>query len=135
MQYDEAAGRLGLTYGLLAADAPPAPPAVADKAAGKAPAAGTGGAAPAPAEKKGKGKGKGKGEGPPMEAALPARELLGSVNFPRGDARLGAAKDRKFYVTTAINYANGSPHMGHAYEALVTDVVARYWRLWGAETH
>ncbi|KAH8061239.1 hypothetical protein JL721_8900 [Aureococcus anophagefferens] len=121
-QYDEAAGRLGLTYGLLAADAPPAPPAAAAKAAGKAPAAGTGGAAPAPAEKKGKGKGKGKGEGPPMEAALPARELLGSVNFPRGDARLGAAKDRKFYVTTAINYANGSPHMGHAYEALVTDV-------------
>ena len=138
MKYDEAAGRLGLTYGLLPADAPPAPPAVAGKAAkaaGKAPAAGTGGAAPAPAEKKGKGKGKAKGEGPPMEAALPARELLGSVNFPRGDARLGAAKDRKFYVTTAINYANGSPHMGHAYEALVTDVVARYWRLWGAETH
>jgi methionyl-tRNA synthetase len=35
----------------------------------------------------------------------------------------------RYYITTAINYANGSPHMGHAYEALVTDVVARYERL------
>ena len=34
-------------------------------------------------------------------------------------------------MTTAINYANGAPHMGHAYEALVTDVVARYHRLSG----
>jgi hypothetical protein len=37
-------------------------------------------------------------------------------------------------VTTAINYANGAPHMGHAYEALVTDVVARYHRLSGKKT-
>ena len=37
-------------------------------------------------------------------------------------------------MTTAINYANGAPHMGHAYEALVTDVVARYHRLSGKKT-
>ena len=34
----------------------------------------------------------------------------------------------KFYITTAINYANGPPHMGHAYEALTADVIARYHR-------
>ena len=31
-----------------------------------------------------------------------------------------------FCVTTAINYANGAPHMGHAYEAVSADVIARY---------
>jgi len=30
----------------------------------------------------------------------------------------------KFYITTAIPYANAKPHIGHAYEALLADVVA-----------
>ena len=37
----------------------------------------------------------------------------------------------KFYVTTAISYPNGAPHIGHAYEALATDAVARFMRLDG----
>ena len=37
----------------------------------------------------------------------------------------------KFYVTTAISYPNGPPHMGHAYEAIATDVIARFKRLDG----
>ena len=37
----------------------------------------------------------------------------------------------KFYVTTAINYTNGLPHIGHAYEALLADVIARYHRAYG----
>ncbi|QKF94573.1 methionyl-tRNA synthetase [Fadolivirus algeromassiliense] len=37
----------------------------------------------------------------------------------------------KFYITTAINYTNGSPHFGHAYEAVVADCIARYHRLIG----
>jgi methionyl-tRNA synthetase len=37
-----------------------------------------------------------------------------------------------FYITTAINYPNGRPHIGHAYEAIVTDVIARYHRMKGA---
>lgn len=39
----------------------------------------------------------------------------------------------RFYITTAINYANGRPHMGHAYEAILTDVQARYHRIFGRE--
>jgi len=38
---------------------------------------------------------------------------------------------KKFYITTAIDYANGSPHLGHAYEKVLTDVVARFRRLRG----
>ena len=34
-----------------------------------------------------------------------------------------------FYITTAINYTNGSPHMGHTYEIIVADCIARYARL------
>ncbi len=36
-----------------------------------------------------------------------------------------------FYITTAIPYANGAPHIGHAYERIATDVVARAKRLDG----
>jgi methionyl-tRNA synthetase len=37
----------------------------------------------------------------------------------------------RFYVTTAISYPNGSPHIGHAYEAIATDAIARFMRLDG----
>ena len=37
----------------------------------------------------------------------------------------------KFYITTAISYPNGPPHVGHAYEALATDAIARFMRLDG----
>ena len=30
----------------------------------------------------------------------------------------------KFYITTAISYPNGAPHIGHAYEAIATDAIA-----------
>jgi methionyl-tRNA synthetase len=48
-----------------------------------------------------------------------------------------AAKDpssENFSITTAINYANGAPHMGHAYEGLSADVIARYHRAYGRPT-
>jgi methionyl-tRNA synthetase len=40
---------------------------------------------------------------------------------------------RKFYVTTAISYPNGPPHIGHAYEAIATDAIARFKRLDGCD--
>jgi methionyl-tRNA synthetase len=40
-----------------------------------------------------------------------------------------------FYITTAIDYANGRPHLGHAYEKVLTDVVARFRRLRGDDVH
>jgi len=39
--------------------------------------------------------------------------------------------DKRFYITTAISYPNGAPHIGHAYEALATDALARFKRLDG----
>lgn len=42
---------------------------------------------------------------------------------------------KNFYITTAIDYANGSPHLGHAYEKVLADVVARSRRLGGTRVH
>ena len=42
---------------------------------------------------------------------------------------------KRFLITTAIDYANGSPHIGHAYEKILTDVIARYKRLSGVPVH
>lgn len=42
---------------------------------------------------------------------------------------------RTFYLTTAIAYTNGYPHMGHAYEFLSSDVIVRYHRLLGLDTY
>jgi methionyl-tRNA synthetase len=38
-----------------------------------------------------------------------------------------------FYITTAIPYANGAPHIGHAYERIATDAIARFKRLDGCD--
>ena len=39
----------------------------------------------------------------------------------------------KFYITTAIDYPNSLPHMGHAFEKVVADFYARWYRLRGAD--
>src|SRR6202163_4825017 len=41
--------------------------------------------------------------------------------------------DQRFYVTTAIAYPNGAPHIGHAYELIATDAIARFMRLDGRD--
>ena len=38
-----------------------------------------------------------------------------------------------YYITTAIHYPNGKPHIGHAYETIAADVMARFQRLRGRE--
>src|SRR5215210_977103 len=38
-----------------------------------------------------------------------------------------------FYITTAINYPNGPPHIGHAYKAIAADVIARFQRSRGRD--
>src|SRR5258706_4828701 len=40
---------------------------------------------------------------------------------------------KRFYITTAIDYVNGEPHLGHAYEKIVADVIARARRSLGEE--
>jgi methionyl-tRNA synthetase len=44
-----------------------------------------------------------------------------------------ASRQNIFYITTAIAYPNGTPHIGHAYEAIATDALARFQRLDGKE--
>src|SRR3989338_1362442 len=40
---------------------------------------------------------------------------------------------KKFYITTAIDYVNGRPHIGHAYEKIIADVLARWHRIKGED--
>lgn len=40
-----------------------------------------------------------------------------------------------FYITTAIDYTNGAPHIGHAYEKVLSDVLARWHRMCGEEVY
>lgn len=41
---------------------------------------------------------------------------------------------KRFYLTTAIDYVNGQPHLGHAYEKVIADIIARAHRSLGQET-
>ncbi|MFL6544213.1 MAG: methionine--tRNA ligase, partial [Candidatus Udaeobacter sp.] len=45
--------------------------------------------------------------------------------------QMNAEMPKTFFITTAIYYTNSSPHVGHAYEMVLADVVARYHRLKG----
>jgi methionyl-tRNA synthetase len=41
----------------------------------------------------------------------------------------------RFYITTAIDYSNGDPHLGHAFEKIGADAIARYRRLCDDDVH
>src|SRR2546421_4224026 len=43
--------------------------------------------------------------------------------------------NKRYYITTAIDYPNAPPHIGHALEKVAADVVARYHRLRGHDTY
>lgn len=45
------------------------------------------------------------------------------------------AQDSDFFITTAIDYLTGPPHVGHVYEKILTDAIARYMRLSGKPVH
>ncbi|MEZ0274119.1 MAG: class I tRNA ligase family protein, partial [Roseimicrobium sp.] len=40
---------------------------------------------------------------------------------------------KPYYLTTAIDYTNAPPHIGHAYEKILADVMVRFQRLAGRE--
>ncbi|MBJ3774713.1 methionine--tRNA ligase [Acuticoccus mangrovi] len=42
---------------------------------------------------------------------------------------------RRFTISTAISYPNGAPHIGHAYELIAADAIARFKRLDGYDVH
>ena len=60
--------------------------------------------------------------------ASPPAKVVPSVARPSSPV----AKN-SFYITTAISYPNGAPHIGHAYEAIATDALARFQRLDGKD--
>lgn len=47
----------------------------------------------------------------------------------------GDGPTNTFYITTAIDYPNGVPHIGHSLEKVAADVIARYHRLLGDDTY
>lgn len=75
----------------------------------------------------------------PVPVIAPAKAKPKAPRAPKSAAPkatapvAAAARDNVFYITTAIAYPNGSPHIGHAYEAIATDVLARFARLDGKD--
>jgi methionyl-tRNA synthetase len=65
---------------------------------------------------------------------------VGKTRQPRAGATAAGvvaptntATRNSYYITTAIAYPNGNPHIGHAYEAIATDALARFQRLDGKD--
>src|SRR5262249_7475535 len=69
---------------------------------------------------------------PGLPAAHPRRAVDPAVPRPAGTMCATMGRD-VFYITTPIYYANDVPHIGHAYNAVGTDFIARYHRLRGEE--
>ncbi|MHC2438016.1 methionine--tRNA ligase [Bradyrhizobium sp. USDA 4451] len=70
------------------------------------------------------------------KASRPAAVRAPKPPKPAAAAPVSApAADRGniYYITTAIAYPNGQPHIGHAYEAIATDALARFQRLDGKD--
>src|SRR5210317_239805 len=61
----------------------------------------------------------------------PGQKTGGSSRVQRCSEANEMTDKPTFYITTAISYVNGAPHLGHAYEAITTDVLARFKRLDG----
>ena len=65
---------------------------------------------------------------PPKKAPVsPKEEAKAAVKAP------AVSRGNLYYITTAIAYPNGTPHIGHAYEAIATDALARFQRLDGKD--
>src|SRR6056297_2538531 len=52
-------------------------------------------------------------------------------SFARLFKRLRRMAAKTYYITTAISYPNGAPHIGHAYEVVAADAIARFKRIDG----
>ena len=64
------------------------------------------------------------------------REVQGDDAVKRGAGATcfpSASGSSRYYITTAIAYCNGWPHIGHGYESLTSDVFARYHRMLGKD--
>src|SRR5262249_1715902 len=78
------------------------------------------------------------------EAAEAARQTKEAEKAQKSEAAEAAGKeadqprptvDKRYYLTTAIAYPNGAPHVGFAYELIATDAIARFKRLDGYDVY
>jgi methionyl-tRNA synthetase len=71
------------------------------------------------------------------QAKIVRKTAKRAVTGPNAEAGSAAAsvqpRGNLYYITTAIAYPNGMPHIGHAYEAIATDALARFQRLDGKD--
>ncbi len=70
-----------------------------------------------------------------VETATKEKAKVGTITKAAPDVAKPstAVAGNSFYITTAISYPNGAPHIGHAYEAIATDALARFQRLDGKD--
>jgi len=69
----------------------------------------------------------------PKAPPKPKSSKLGTAPVASVPKATAARSKNSFYITTAIAYPNGAPHIGHAYEAIATDALARFQRLDGKD--
>lgn len=69
----------------------------------------------------------------PVKKTAAKKTLAKPVSTKAGKGATSASSRNAFYITTAIAYPNGVPHIGHAYEAIATDALARFQRLDGRD--
>ena len=70
---------------------------------------------------------------PAPETAVRKTVALKTASSAAAGTAKTAGVAQRYYVTTAISYPNGPPHVGHAYEAIATDAIARFQRLDGRD--
>ena len=63
----------------------------------------------------------------------PAKKSAKKMTVKKPTAPIVAVERNTYFITTAIAYPNGVPHIGHAYEAIATDALARFQRLDGKD--
>lgn len=69
----------------------------------------------------------------PTEAVKPKADATAAKARPAAKPAPASPRGNAYYITTAIAYPNGVPHIGHAYEAIATDALARFQRLDGKD--
>ncbi len=69
----------------------------------------------------------------PKTPGKPKTAATTSKAGPAAKPAPASPRRNTFYITTAIAYPNGVPHIGHAYEAIATDALARFQRLDGKD--
>jgi methionyl-tRNA synthetase len=69
----------------------------------------------------------------PKNSGKSGKVVAATKEAPRVEKTSTPANKNSFYITTAIAYPNGVPHIGHAYEAIATDALARFQRLDGKD--